>query len=105
MTEDACLLDLNQRAAVDAVIRRHCVLRGWTLHALNVRTNHVHVVVASGEASPKRVREELKSWSTRTLKKVSGSGREKWWTAGGDIAFLFSDAALAEKIEYVLHGQ
>ena len=105
MTESPCTLEPEQRAAVDAVVRRHCELRGWRLHALNVRTNHVHVVVAAGDAAPKRVREELKSWATRTLKAADRTGRTKWWTAGGDITFLFDDAVLAEKIRYVLTEQ
>ncbi|NNJ27723.1 transposase [Alienimonas chondri] len=105
MTESPCLLTVEQRTAVEQVIRRHCELRNWTLHAVNVRTNHVHVVVFSGDAAPKRVREELKSWSTRTLRAADESGRVKWWTAGGDITYLYDEAAVAEKVDYVLNGQ
>src|SRR4051794_14531911 len=49
MVEAAITLDPHQRELVDETIRRHCEIRNWSLHALNVRTNHVHAVVtASG---------------------------------------------------------
>jgi len=105
MIETALTLSPEQRAAVDDVLRRHCAIRGWELHAVNVRTNHVHVVLVAHGVPPKKVREELKNWATRTLKVSDASGRTKWWTDGGDVTFLFSEAALAEKIEYVLNGQ
>src|SRR5215208_5502449 len=44
MTEDAIVLSPQQRLAVEETIREHCRIRGWTLHAVNCRTNHVHVV-------------------------------------------------------------
>ena len=45
MTEDACLLDDEQRRLVEGTIADHCRIRGWHLHVVNCRTNHVHVVV------------------------------------------------------------
>jgi hypothetical protein len=41
-------LDASQRKSIDAAIRETCVVRKWYLHAVNVRTNHVHVVVSIG---------------------------------------------------------
>ena len=82
MTEPALTLSAPQRVAVEEVIRRHCDLRGWTLHAANVRTTHVHVVVTAPEYHPKKVREEFKSWGTRTLKNPT----EPAAAAGGPTA-------------------
>lgn len=45
MAEPAITLDPQQRELVDDTIRCHCEIRHWSLHALNVRTNHVHVVI------------------------------------------------------------
>src|SRR5262245_33194035 len=48
MTESACRLTPGQRRIVEQTIKKHCEIRGWTLHAVNCRTNHVHVVVTVG---------------------------------------------------------
>ncbi|MGE3781017.1 MAG: hypothetical protein AB7F89_27760 [Pirellulaceae bacterium] len=41
--------------------------RGWAVHALNVRPNHVHVVV-EGPEHPKAVMSTLKAWATCQLR-------------------------------------
>src|SRR5260370_31542922 len=47
MTESDLTLDLEQRCLVEDTIADHCRIRGWHLHALNGRTQHVHVVVTA----------------------------------------------------------
>ena len=42
------ILHLLQRKSVERAIRATCQFRKWHLHALNARTNHVHVVVCIG---------------------------------------------------------
>jgi hypothetical protein len=49
-----------QRVRCECAIRETCGHRGWALHALNVRTNHVHVVVHAPQ-EPERVMEALKA--------------------------------------------
>ena len=60
MTDDACRLDREQRQLVERTIAEVCRHRGWHLHAVNCRSNHLHVVVTSGRA-PKVVRSQLES--------------------------------------------
>src|SRR5262245_34788941 len=55
MSENACRLNHSERELVEQTVREHCELRAWELHAVNCRTNHLHVVV-SAPVSPKRVR-------------------------------------------------
>jgi len=74
MTDEAVRLDASQRAVVEATITRHCQIRGWKLHAVNARSNHVHVVLTS-EKHPDDVREQFKAWCTRQLKQNDRSGR------------------------------
>ena len=45
MKEKAVLLDAQHRQVVEDVIRKHADIRRWELHAVSVRSNHVHVVV------------------------------------------------------------
>ena len=67
MTEDACVLDLEQRLLVENTITDHCRIRGWQLHIVNCRTNHVHAVVTV-DRDPDEAREQFKAWCTRHLK-------------------------------------
>ena len=62
----ARLLDARSRAIVERVASDVCAYRGWDMFAANARTNHVHLVVATGGAPEDLVR-SLKSWLTRRL--------------------------------------
>jgi REP element-mobilizing transposase RayT len=129
MTEDACRLDGDQRQLVESTIAEHCDTRGWTLFAVNCRSNHVHVVVAS-KKHPKTVRSELKAWCTRRLKELQrqsgccgrtdanpsstqrASGdiseivvRENWWAERGSAICIDHDEFLEDVIHYVREGQ
>jgi len=55
------VLDESRRRSVDHAIRETCTLRKWHLHALNVRTNHVHAVVAIGLIQPERALSAFKA--------------------------------------------
>jgi REP element-mobilizing transposase RayT len=95
MTEDACTLDTEERAVVEATIAEHCRTRGWELHAVNCRTNHLHVVVTA-DRDPDQVRAQFKAWCTRRLKELQAKQlkcsdaadvarqiRENWWAERG----------------------
>jgi hypothetical protein len=59
----------EQRASCGATIFDVCQHRGWALHAHNVRTNHVHVVLTAA-GPPEPVMNGLKSWCTRRLREA-----------------------------------
>jgi hypothetical protein len=69
MTEDACRLDAEQREVVERQVVETCRFRGWHLHAVNCRSNHLHIVVTAGQR-PEVVRSQLKAWCTRRLKEL-----------------------------------
>jgi hypothetical protein len=92
MTEDACILTAEQRRVVEAQIAETCTHRGWTLHAVNCRSNHVHAVVAADVKSPNKIRVDLKAWATRALKNRFEGGRDNWWAERGSIRWLNTDA-------------
>ncbi len=106
MTEDACRLDPEQRDAVHEQVAETCRYRGWTLHVVNCRTNHLHVVVTA-PVHPKIVRSQLKAWCTRKLKKLAQSKgppssiRENWWAERGSQRFINDEASLEAAIIYV----
>src|SRR5947208_1900361 len=47
LKSEPLLLNKPQRETVQAAIREVCESRRYSLHAISVRTNHVHVVVGS----------------------------------------------------------
>ncbi len=131
MTESVCVLDEAQRDIVEQTIRRHCEIRGWELHAVKARSNHVHVVV-SANVKPKVIRDQLKAWCTRKLKehaatlaregtlaRSASKGvtnkpnnnattdpiRTKWWTEKGSIRRIADEESLDAVVIYVLEGQ
>src|SRR5262245_2873958 len=89
MTESALILDPDQRRVVEDTIAAHCAIREWALHAVNCRSNHVHVVVTAAGRPIELPREQFKSWCTRRLKEKergrpgSAAARENWWTDRG----------------------
>ena len=110
MTEDACRLDPEQRAAVHDQVAETCRFRGWALHAVNCRTNHLHVVVTAPQ-QPKIVRTQLKAWCTRKLKGLArtrrpdGAARENWWAERGSQRYVNDEESLEAAIRYVRDGQ
>jgi REP element-mobilizing transposase RayT len=105
MTEDSCILTPAQRRAVESQVAETCKHRGWKLHAVNCRSNHVHVVLSADVAIPKKIRSDLKAWTTRTLKKEFDSARENWWAERGSIRYLNNDDELESAILYVRDAQ
>jgi REP element-mobilizing transposase RayT len=101
--EDTFTLDAEQRRIVEQTIRDHCKIRGWTLHAVNVRSNHVHVVVTA-DRDPDEVMTQFKAWCTRRLKETD-PGRERWWTKGGSTKWINDNAYLQNAIRYVVERQ
>jgi REP element-mobilizing transposase RayT len=106
MTEPPCTLSDEQRGIVELTIRDHCRIRGWEMHALNCRTNHVHAVVTANTDS-KKVRDEFKAWCTRKLKEAACDieVRENWWTEAGSRRMIGDEESLEAAIHYVLYGQ
>ncbi len=105
MSESKCLLDADQRRTVEEQIEETCVRRGWTLLAVNCRSNHVHVVVSASMSPPDKVRGDLKAWTTRRLKERHDASRSNWWSGRGSVRVLFDDSALECAIVYTREGQ
>jgi REP element-mobilizing transposase RayT len=104
MSQSAVSLTDAQRAIVEATIREHCRIRGWTLHAVNVRMNHVHVVVAA-DVHPDQVMGQFKAWCSRRLNESTENPPEKWWASHGSTKWINDPNYLEEAILYVVEGQ
>ena len=112
MAEGAVTLNAEQRALVEKTIRDHCHIRGWPLHAVNVRTNHIHVVVTA-DRNGEVARDQFKAWCSQKLSDQAGlttpvarkAGRRHWFTEGGDCEKIDTEEYLQNAIAYVLEGQ
>jgi hypothetical protein len=100
MTEGALILDTEQRGIVEKTI---------ALHAVNCRSNHVHVAVTAPGRDIEVPREQFKAWCTRKLKEHdrsrTSSMREHWWTERGWDEYIDSEEALGDVVFYVVDGQ
>jgi len=93
-------LSQEQRDRITQSIGEVCKFRGWKLWAVNVRTNHVHVVLSSEEL-PKKILRDLKSRSTMNLKNSGLFNNEKLWTRGGSGRYLWNEGAVEAACRYV----
>jgi REP element-mobilizing transposase RayT len=105
MTEEECRLSPDQRSAVEVQIAETCRIRGWQLHAVNCRSNHLHAVVSANVKNPRKIRSDLKSWATRCLKEKFDSLRDNWWAERGSIRYINDDNSLEVAIVYVRDAQ
>ena len=98
-------LDSRRRPIVEAAIRETCLIRTWQLWTINVRTNHVHVVI-SAPKNPKAILSALKANATRALKEAGiWTSELSPWSFGGSRKYLWDDDELADAIAYVESAQ
>ena len=91
----------QDRQIIEDVMREHADIKDWNILALNVRSNHVHLVIEA-PVSPSEVMRQLKMWATR---KEVNPDRKKWWTKQGDRKLLFTEEAVENAVRYTLEGQ
>jgi REP element-mobilizing transposase RayT len=100
------ILKARQRSSVNKAIRETCENRKWKLHAINVRTNHVHTVASAGLKKPGIVLNAFKANATRQLREDG-----LWpyafspWADKGSKRRLWNEQSVAKAIDYVLNGQ
>ncbi len=105
MTQEEFVLSDDMRQIVEKTINEVCEHRKWKLFALNVRTNHVHVVVGNADDRTAVIR-DLKAYSTRRLREAGLIDNDRMvWTKRCGHRELFDDEYLHKAIHYVLHCQ
>ena len=105
MLEAPFELDVLARDVVAAAIRERCEVAGWHLVALNVRTNHVHLLVGASEPA-NQVMTSLKAWSTRRLRERGLVGpQRRVWSRHGSTQHAWKESELERIAHYIVHGQ
>ena len=98
-------LDAGSRRTVELAAAGVCAYRGWTLHTVHARTNHVHAVIAA-PVRPEPVLHDLKAYGTRALRREGHVDQQLTpWADGGSTRYLWTPAALAAAIRYVNDAQ
>jgi REP element-mobilizing transposase RayT len=98
-------LNPAQRELVALSVREVCTHRNYLLHALNLRTNHVHSVV-SAPGKPETVMDSFKAYATRKLRQASLIGSEiKPWARHGSTEYLWTEEQVDRAVDYVVNGQ
>jgi REP element-mobilizing transposase RayT len=99
-------LNASQRKSVEEALRETCTIRKWHLHAVNVRTNHIHAVVSIGLIRPDRALIAFKANATRQMRLVNCWQYDySPWAEKGSKRYLWNERSVARAIDYVLYGQ
>jgi REP element-mobilizing transposase RayT len=82
-----------------------CKFKGVVLYAVNVRSNHVHVVVSAG-IKPEKLMTAFKAYATRAMREAGVvSHSEKIWSRHGSTKYLWTDEQVETAIAYVKFEQ
>jgi REP element-mobilizing transposase RayT len=105
LTHPVVVLGDEERTVVGHAIAAACGQREWKLLALNVRTNHVHVIVTAPH-KPELALNYLKSRATLALRTADlAPPGAKVWSRHGSTRYLWTADQIEEKCAYVLEGQ
>jgi REP element-mobilizing transposase RayT len=96
------ILTNESRRLIDEGLRELCEKRQWEIHALNVRTNHIHIVVSALDKKPERVMSDLKAKATKILRKANVITQEQEpWSRHGSTVYLFTQKEFDNACVYV----
>ena len=102
----AFILGQRQREAVLEAILQVCKFRGWFAHAVQVRSNHIHILV-SGEEKPEKIMVAFKAYATRAIKRCYKGQTiiKKYWTGHGSTKYIWTKESLVSAIDYVKNSK
>ncbi len=106
LSHEIVILNEKQRQSIEAAIRETCIVRKWFLHAINVRTNHVHAVVSIGATRPGRALNDFKAYATRKMRQDGcWTSKRSPWVDKGSKRCLWNERSVALAVDYVLNRQ
>ena len=100
------VLEVTHRSSIEAAVRETCSFRKWDIYALNIRTNHVHIVVCIGAKAPDLALNALKANATRQMKQDGlWFHKRSPWADKGSKRHLWNERSVERAVDYVLNGQ
>ncbi|HEV7858478.1 MAG TPA: hypothetical protein VGO91_07600 [Pyrinomonadaceae bacterium] len=105
LTGKAVTLNAAQRESIGKAIRETWAFRNWSLRAINVRTNHAHIVVSIGDAKPEHALNALKANATRKMRH-DGCWQQSHspWADKGSKRYLWNERSIERAIDYLING-
>ncbi|MDP1574751.1 MAG: transposase [Coxiellaceae bacterium] len=105
MRYDAFLLNHERREVVLKAIIEACKYYDWPLLATHVRSNHVHIVLRSGQ-TPEWVMQKIKSNASRHLNiALPKAAQQKYWTRHGSTRYIRNDRGVFPVMQYIIEEQ
>ena len=105
MRQPPFILTSDMRIVVEESAIHLCFRRGWTMKAVNARSNHAHAVI-SAPRKPERIVDALKAGATKALREGGLVGQDvKIWSRGRSRRYLWKPRHVHAAIEYTLYGQ
>ena len=99
------VLNSRERKVVQDSIVELCTRKTYLLHALNVRTNHTHIVLTA-QRKPERIIIEIKANATKWLREAGlAKATERIWSRGKSRLYLWKPKNVISAVNYVLYGQ
>jgi REP element-mobilizing transposase RayT len=100
-------LTIEQAELLAAQFRETVAFRNWSLLALAIMANHVHLVVrVPDDPEPSTLLRDFKSYGSRRLNQRFGKPTSgTWWTASGSRRKLPDERAVQAAIRYVQNQQ
>ncbi len=99
-------LDASSRKTVESAIREVCAHRNWLLRAINVRTNHVHLVISIGAVNTSKALNNFKAYATRKLRENNcWKFAHSPWSDRGSKRRLWNERSIEIAVDYVINGQ
>jgi REP element-mobilizing transposase RayT len=73
---------------------------------MNVRTNHIHMVVSIGTARPERALNDFKAYATRRMRREAcWFFRTSPWADKGSKRYLWNERSVERAVDYVMNHQ
>ena len=110
MKAPTVIFDDAQRQCVRETLQEAASYRGWTIHALNVLSNHVHLVIETNEhpdkANPDKVVATLKARATRALREAElFDVEQEIWAVKASTRYLKTPESIERASHYTLNMQ
>ncbi len=100
MSQNAVFLTPADAVLVADQFAETARFRGWSIPALAIMRNHIHLVVGvSGDPDPEVLLRDFKSYASRKLNSQR-SGQQNWWTRSGSTRKLKDRLAVLGAIRY-----
>ncbi|MCX7121531.1 MAG: transposase [Gammaproteobacteria bacterium] len=99
------MLNTEQRINVMQTVISVCNYCEWRLFAVNVRTNHIHIVVQS-QNTPEYVMNKIKAYASRHLNILNPENKERsYWARHGSTIPVLSRDYFYFLMDYVVNQQ